>query len=106
MSLIEEIRAKLAAGEFELSVHASDQSLARGIRVWEIVDVLGTGEIIEDYPNDKYGPSCLVFGTTELGRPLHVHCSYPFRALLRIITAYVPDPVRWVDLRHRKGRTT
>ena len=105
MSLIEEIRAKIAVGQFELSVHASDQSLARGIRAWDIVDALGNGEVIEEYPDDKYGPSCLIFGSTMLGRPLHVHCSYPSRPLLKIITVYEPDPGRWIDLRHRRGRT-
>ena len=25
-------------------------------------------EIIEDYPNDKYGPSCLLLGFTQAGR--------------------------------------
>ena len=32
-------------------------------------------EVIEDYPEDKYGPSCLILGFTVYGRPLHVQCS-------------------------------
>lgn len=105
MSLIEEIRAGIAEGRFEVSVHASDQSFARGIAMWDIVDALVTGEVIEDYPDDKYGPSCLILGTTLLGRPLHVHCSHPSRPLLKIITVYERDPNRWIELRHRKGRS-
>ncbi|MEG4054235.1 MULTISPECIES: DUF4258 domain-containing protein [unclassified Microcoleus] len=34
------------------------------------------GEVIEEYPDDKYSPSCLIFGLTIANRPLHVQCSY------------------------------
>ena len=33
--------------------------------------ILG-GEIIEEYPGDKYSPSCLIYGKTRKGRDLHV----------------------------------
>jgi hypothetical protein len=33
------------------------------------------GEIIEEYPDDKYSPSCLIYGKTEGGRELHVHAA-------------------------------
>lgn len=60
------------------------------------------GEIIEDYPDDKYGPSCLVLGFTEQTRPLHIQCSYPSRPRLKIITDYEPDPELWIDFKIRK----
>jgi hypothetical protein len=31
-----------------------------------------SGEVIEDYPDDQPYPSCLVFGRTQSGGPLHV----------------------------------
>ena len=89
--MIEGIRAKIAAGLFEFSKHAVDQSILRRISVQELHDAVGAGEIIEDYPDDKYGPSCLVFGVTIIERPLHIQCSYPSRPLLKIITLYEPD---------------
>ena len=55
--------------------------------------IASRSEVIEDYPNDKYGPSCLVLGYTKAGRPLHVQCSYPSRPLVKIITLYEPDPI-------------
>jgi hypothetical protein len=58
--------------------------------------------IIEDYPDDKYGPSCLVFGVTEAGRPLHIQCSYPARPLVKIITTYEPDKDLWIDYKIRR----
>jgi hypothetical protein len=102
MNLIAEIRAKIAEGRFEFSQHAVSQSITREIAVAEIREAIAAGEVIEDYPEDKYGPSCLVFGTTEVGRPLHVQCSYPSRPILKIITLYEPDPQLWIEFRQRR----
>lgn len=95
--MIEEIRRKVAEGQFEFSKHAVDQSILRKIRVQEVREAVATGQIIEDYPEDKYGPSCLICGFTETQRPIHVQCSYPTRPLLKIITVYEPDPQRWTE---------
>jgi hypothetical protein len=59
--MIEEIRAKIANGQFEFSKHAVDQSIIREIVVDEITEAIFSGEVIEKYPNDKYGASCLIF---------------------------------------------
>ena len=32
---------------------------------------------IEDYPNDKYDPSCLILGFTRSRRPLHIMGTVP-----------------------------
>jgi hypothetical protein len=37
--------------------------------VQEIREMIADGQVIEDYPDDKYGPSCLIFGFTLKGRP-------------------------------------
>jgi hypothetical protein len=103
MSMLEEIRNKILQRQYEFSKHAVDQSIIRDISVAEIEQTIsGRCEIIEDYPNDKYGPSCLILGYTEDRRPLHLQCSYPSRPLIKIITLYEPDPDLWVDLRVRK----
>ena len=101
--MIEEIRRRVSDGRLEFSKHAVDQSIVRNIEVKEIREAISDGEIIEDYPDDKYGPSCLVYGTTVLGRPIHVHCSYPARDYLKIITVYEPDAESWEGFRVRKN---
>ena len=105
MSLIEEIRDRVSRRKYEFSKHAADQSIIRDISATEVEQAIldRRALIIEDYPEDKYGPSCLVLGFTNAGRPLHVQCSYPARPLLKIITLYQPDPELWVDLRVRKA---
>jgi hypothetical protein len=101
--MIEEIRTKIQVGQFEFSKHAVDQSILRQISVQELREAIANGEIIEDYPEDKYGPSCLILGFTQAGRPLHVQCSYPTRPLVKIITLYEPDPSQWIDFRVRRA---
>jgi hypothetical protein len=81
---------------------AVDQSIVRRVTVQDISEAVAAGEIIEDYPDDKYGPSCLLLGYTRAGRPLHVQCSYPSRPLIKIITLYEPDASLWIDFKVRK----
>lgn len=52
------IQGKIASGAFEYSQHAVDQSILRRVSVQELQDAVAAGEMFEDYPNDKYGPSC------------------------------------------------
>lgn len=81
----------------------ANQTIVRDISVSELEQAISSqSEVIEDYPEDKYGPSCLVLGFTSVGRPLHVQCSHPARPLIKIITMYEPDPELWLDLRIRK----
>jgi hypothetical protein len=93
-SPIEEIRQKISDEQFEFSKHAVDQSILRQVQVQEIREAIANGQVIEDYPNDKYGPSCLISGLIQNQRPIHIQCSYPARPLIKIITLYEPDPRR------------
>ena len=102
MEPIAEIRAKFAGEEFEFSRHATDQALLREITVQEIREAIRVGEIIEDYPEDKYGPSCLILGYSEANRPLHIQCSHPSRQIIKVITVYEPNAADWIDHRLRR----
>ena len=103
MSTLVEIQSKILQRQYEFSKHAVDQSIIRDISVAEMEEAIsGRCEIIEDYPDDKYGPSCLILGFTEDRRPLHLQCSYPSRPLIKMITLYEPDPDLWVDFKVRK----
>ena len=93
--LMVEIQRKFAEEQFEFSKHAVDRSILRQIRVQEIREAIANGQVIEDYPEDKYGPSCLILGSTQAQRSIHVQCSYPSRSLVKIITVYEPNLQRW-----------
>ncbi len=65
----------------------------RMILTKEIRYIIENGEIIENYPNDIRGHSCLIFGFCT-DRPIHVVCS-PKEDYLAIITAYLPNKEDW-----------
>jgi hypothetical protein len=103
MALLDDIRVKIARRQYEFSKHAVDQTIIRDVSVAELEQAISNrSQVIEDYPDDKYGPSCLVLGFTAAGRALHIQCSYPTRPLVRIITVYEPDPDGWIEFRIRK----
>ena len=54
------------------------------------------GEIIENYPEDARGHSCLMLGCGESNRLIHVVCA-PKEDYLAIITAYIPDKSEWAN---------
>ena len=100
--MITEIRNKIQQGKFEFTQHAVDQSILRHISIHELRESIKNSEIIEDYPDDKSGPTCLILGITRTNRPIHIHCSYPSRPLIKIVTLYEPDPQLWIDLKVRR----
>ena len=105
MAVLDDIRSCVLRGAYLLSKHAVDQSIVRDVEPTELEEaLLGSSEIIEDYPADKYGPSCLVLGYTESGRPLHIQCAYGDRSRVKIVTLYEPDPALWIDFRRRRPR--
>ena len=103
MTLIETIRESVLLHSFEFSQHAVDQTILRRISVREIREVIAGGKVIENYPDDKYGPGCLILGFTRERRPIHIQCSYPSRPLVKIITVYQPDPNEWVGYEQRRN---
>ncbi|MBI5216443.1 MAG: DUF4258 domain-containing protein [Ignavibacteriae bacterium] len=88
--------------EFYLTQHAMQKMLERAISKNEVSEVINNGVIIEEYPNDKYGPSCLIFGTTKEERPLHVLVSYSNPVW--VVTTYVPSEEEWIENQYRKVR--
>jgi hypothetical protein len=96
MDILGHIRVKIGEDMFEFSKHALDQSVVRKISLEELRQAVADATLIEDYPDDKYGPSCLLFGLTQKGRPLHILCSHPSRNLIKIITLYEPDGAQWI----------
>ena len=76
--------------------HALRQMLRpdRMLRRAEVRRVIAEGEVIEDYPEDARGHSCLLLGFGNKGRPIHVVCSAK-EDYLAVITAYLPDEEEW-----------
>lgn len=74
----------------------------RMITPQEVERVVMTGELVEDYPQDSRGHSCLLLGLGDGDRAIHVVCS-PKEDYLAVITAYLPDTTQWTpDYRRRR----
>lgn len=70
----------------------------------EVRTVVLTGELIEDYPDDKRGHSGLLYGHGQEQRSIHAVCS-PKDEYLAIITAYLPSEHAWrADRRTRRSK--
>lgn len=103
-ALVDLIQELVRNREYLYTIHAGDRMTERQIAVEEVEQALLSDgvEVVEDYPDDPRGPSCLVLGFTRQGKPLHVHCTRP--PGLAVITAYEPDVSEWEDdFRKRRG---
>ncbi|OGC02996.1 hypothetical protein A2V82_02780 [candidate division KSB1 bacterium RBG_16_48_16] len=101
--MIKEIR-KLTQKKVLFLPHALRQMLRpdRMITRHEVTQVISEGELIEDYPDDARGHSCLILGKGDTDRAIHVVCS-PKEDYLAVITAYIPDSNEWSsDFKKRK----
>lgn len=99
---IERIKLLCKDSTIEVTQHILMRCQQRNISYEEIKEVLKSGEIIEEYPDDYPYPSCLILGMTLNERKIHVVVGISENKLW-LITAYDPDPMQWdVALKKRK----
>ncbi len=89
----------------EFTAHALVQMKSRKIENSDIYAGIANGEIIEQYPHDKYYPSCLVLYFRVNGVPVHFVCSVGNNKIY-IITAYIPDLEHWESDYKTRRRVT
>lgn len=97
---IKSIRSCIANRQYEISFHAEKERYAEEIGLDEIEEAIANGEILEDYPDDPRGPSCLILG--HAGRKaIHIVCGSTKTDWIRIITVYIPLKPKWIDEKTR-----
>jgi hypothetical protein len=86
------------------SGHAIRRMFERSIRKPDVLGVVGSGEIIAEYPDDVPFPSYLILGFAN-DQPVHVVVALDRRSqTCHIITVYVPDLIRWqADFKTRRS---
>ena len=97
---LNDIQCKIRSGDYTFSDNAVKRMIKRDLLRQDVEDAILQGEVIEEYPDDKYSPSCLIYGKTEDARDLHVQVSFPPSVV--IITAYEPDPEEWINCKIRR----
>lgn len=88
------IQERIQKNEYLYSFHADEERRHEGLSTAEVEQALLNGQILEDYPNDPRGPSCLVYGDGG-GKPIHVVCGYNRSGWLVLITVYIPTMHKW-----------
>jgi len=93
-------------GEVRVSAHGYDEMAEDDILAGEVIDGVGAGVVVEDYPAYPKGPCTLVLQHDRGGDAIHVVWGIPRgqTSPAVLITAYRPDPARWTEdfLRRRQ----
>ena len=102
---ITRVRALIRRRQYKTSHHAEVEREAEAITIADIKAAILNGKLLEDYPDDARGHSCLVSGIAKDGRPLHVVLTIlsSIEQVL-IITVYIPTQPKWLDPHTRAPR--
>lgn len=100
---IKEIIESIQSARVNITHHAREEAKNDLLFLEDVFFSSCNGEIIEDYPSDNPYPSCLVFGKTSDGDPVHCVWGYESESKIAIlITVYRPDPNLWINWKQRK----
>ena len=81
--------------------HAVKRMFERRLTEEDVAEVISSGEIIKEYPDDKPYPSQILLGTIN-NEPIHVVVAFDKNSeSCYVITVYKPDEVIW-DIHFRK----
>lgn len=93
---LEFVKAAIALRQIRVSHHAFQELAADDLTFEEVLAGAPEGELIEDYPEDRRGASCLVRVAVRKTVLVHTVWGYdPDSGLAVLITAYKPDPEKW-----------
>ncbi len=99
--IIRLIRTEAKENHIRLTQHAQQEMVEEDIILDEVLEVINTGHVLENYPEHRRGACCLLNGFTRNGRSIHIVCTVA-RPLLIIITVYEPKPPKWVTPTQRR----
>ena len=100
---IADIRNAIRSERIRITDHADEEAQQDGLSYKVIFSSVLAGEIIEDYPEDKPYPSCLVYGCTFKDEPVHSVWAYNKETKWAVlVTVYRPDHARWINWRRRR----
>jgi hypothetical protein len=74
VQLAKKVKKDVKSGNFRFTAYAIERCVERDIAPVDVKAAILTGEIIEHYPTDKYGESCLICGIARSDKILHVNC--------------------------------
>ena len=103
---IDNIIDAIQANRIRITDHADEESQSDQLTFDEVYLSVFNGQIIEYYPDDKPYRSCLIYGHTFSGDPVHsVWAFNDENQWAVLITVYRPDPDRWINYRVRRKKS-
>ncbi|MDI6655387.1 MAG: DUF4258 domain-containing protein [Candidatus Hydrothermarchaeota archaeon] len=91
--IVMSVNIRRALKNIRTSDHARRMALLRGINLEELAKCMIEFEVIEEYPDDPRGYSCLLLVKVE-NKVIHVVCA-PKGDVLLVISIYEPDVEEW-----------
>jgi Domain of unknown function (DUF4258) len=91
------IRNLIASGKSRTSEHGFRELREDAILLAELVETIGSAEVVEEHPDYHKGPCILLLHSVLDGEPVHAlwGTTKDNPAMATLITAYRPDPKKW-----------
>ncbi len=97
----ERIAELIESGEILISHHARIRMFERNVSTDNLITIISSGEIIEEYSDDEPCPSVLIMGFID------AVAYHTVIALctdhIRVITVYIPEQDKWIEYRRRRN---
>lgn len=93
----EHIKRLVTGRSIRISEHGYDELVADDISPRDVIEDVGNGHVVEDYPDYPKEPCVLVLQSDGNGNPPHVLWGIPkgHSEPAVVVTAYRPDPSQW-----------
>ncbi len=97
----ERIAELIESGEILISHHARIRMFERNVSTDNLISIISSGEIIEEYSDDEPCPSVLIMGfiDTVAYHTVIAICEDH----MRVITVYIPEQDKWIEYRRRRN---
>lgn len=97
--IYQKILIQIQQGQIKISAHGYEELVNDNILVREVLAGVTNAIIVEQYPDYQKGECVLVLQRDNSGYPIHIVWGIPknHETPAVLITAYRPDPSRWMD---------
>jgi hypothetical protein len=101
MKQSDRITELIESGEILISHHARVRMFERNVSTDDLIAIISSGEIIEEYLDDEPCPSVLIMGFIDAVayHTVIALCSDH----IRVITVYIPERDKWIEYRKRRN---
>mgnify|MGYP002405551717 CR=1 FL=1 len=101
--ILDKIKDRASNENIRITQHAQQEMVDENINLNVVLEAISRSEILENYPEHRRGTCCLLNGTTDNGKNLHIVCTTS-QPILIIITVYLPKPPKWVTPTQRRKK--